>query len=99
MIGEPTNPAKFAKMFIVPTAIAAAEGAMAIVGRAQNGVPQKNAANALSESQVMTSGNDWPGMALSVRKKAVPACPATQCHLRSPRLSEDWPEHHAANNP
>jgi hypothetical protein len=47
----------------------------------------------------MTSQMGWPGMVLPARNSAAAVCPATQCHLRSPVRSEDWPERYTPMMP
>src|SRR5215213_278281 len=91
MAALPTEPARFAHMLISPIETAAADAVKVSVGSAQNGAGQKLAANPVRQSQPITTGNGWWGIALPASKRAVAAWPATQCHLRSPLRSEDRP--------
>lgn len=79
-------------MLMKPMETAAVEAVNVTVGRAQNGDGQKNATSPVANSHVITSGNGWPGIALPARHSPVATMPPTQCHLRSPLRSEDWPE-------
>src|SRR5438094_8134464 len=79
-------------MLMRPMATAPAEALRVSVGSAQKGEGQKYAAKPVRQSQAITAAKGWPGIVLPTRKRAVAACPATQCHLRSPLRSEDCPD-------
>ena len=88
----PIKPAKFALMLMKPIETAAAEDDRVKVGSTQNGEGHDTAKNPTRHNHVMTAAADWPGIAAAPRQTPSDTWPATQCHLRSPVRSEDWPD-------
>src|SRR5262249_22426916 len=91
-IGEPSRPPTLAQMLMKPIDTAAADADIDIVGSTQNGDGQNWAKNPMPHSQSITTPNGCPGIRLSARKIPAPSCPVMQCHLRSLKRSDDWPE-------
>src|SRR4051812_48227939 len=91
VIDGPMNPPRFPMELMRPSDAAAADAPNVLVGRTQNTGGQAMVVAAVRASQIMISGNGWPGTAESGKKMAPASSGTTQWSLRSPLRSEDLP--------